>query len=34
MDAKRVRGVARLCLLFKVGLHLLVLVTLIRISLQ
>lgn len=34
MAAGQDRGVARLCLLFKMSLHLLVLVTLIRISLQ
>ena len=34
MDARQVGGVARLCLLFKLSLHLLVLATLIRISLQ
>lgn len=34
MAAGRVRGTAVLCLLFKLSLHLLVLVTLIRISLQ
>lgn len=34
MRPRQVRGAAYLCLLFKVSLHLLVLVTLIRISLQ
>lgn len=34
MATGRVRGTANLCLLLKMSLHLLVLVTLIRISLQ